>query len=102
MPSDSRQFFIYAFIKFLNCRLTISRAAIKVSGQPIQIKPPKDYEVRTVTVSEHCIELVKMLRLQRAQERHLLGVRWAGDEWLFTQWNGEIMNPQTPTKHCRH
>jgi integrase len=19
-------------------------------------------------------------------------------EWLFTQWNGEIMNPQTPTK----
>ena len=81
-----------------NCRLTISRAAIKVSGQPIQIKPPKDYEVRTVTVSEHCIELVKMLKAQRAQERHLLGSKWAGDEWLFTQWNGEIMNPQTPTK----
>lgn len=83
---------------FDNCRLTISRAAIKVSGQPIQIKPPKDYEVRTVTVSEHCIELVKMLKAQRAQEQHLLGSKWAGDEWLFTQWNGEIMNPQTPTK----
>ena len=81
-----------------NCRLTISRAAIKVSGQPIQIKPPKDYEVSTVTVSEHCIELVKMLKAQRAQERHLLGSKWAGDEWLFTQWNGEIMNPQTPTE----
>ena len=86
---------------FDNCRLTISRAAIKISGQPIQIKPPKDYEVRTVTVSEHCIELVKMLKAQRAQERHLLGDKWHGDEWLFTQWNGEIMNPHTTTKQFR-
>ncbi len=80
------------------CKLTISRAAIKISGQPIQIKPPKDYEVRTVTVNEHCIELVKMLKAQRERERRMLGSKWAGDEWLFTQWNGEIMNPQTPTK----
>ena len=79
-------------------RLTISRAAIKVSGQPIQIKPPKDYEVRTVTVNEHCIELVKMLQAHYEREKQRLGSKWAGDEWLFTQWNGEIMNPQTPTK----
>ena len=83
---------------YAGCRLTISRAAIKVSGQPIQIKPPKDYEVRTVTVNEHCIELVKMLQAEHEQERQRLGSKWAGDEWLFTQWNGEIMNPQTPTK----
>ncbi len=81
-----------------SCRLTISRAAIKVSGQPIQIKPPKDYEVRSVTVNEHCIELVKMLRAEQERERQRLGSKWSGDEWLFTQWNGEIMNPQTPTK----
>ncbi|SDB53882.1 Site-specific recombinase XerD [Ruminococcaceae bacterium FB2012] len=79
-------------------RLTISRAAIKVSGQPIQIKPPKDYEVRTVTVNEHCIELVKMLQAHYEREKQRLGSKWAGDEWLFTQWNGEIMNPQIPTK----
>ena len=83
---------------FDNCRLTISRAAIKVSGQPIQIKPPKDYEVRTVTVNEHCIELVKMLQAEHERERQRLGSKWAGDEWLFTQWNGEIMNVQTPTR----
>ena len=83
---------------YAGCRLTISRAAIKVSGQPIQIKPPKDYEVRTVTVNEHCIELVKMLQAEHERERQRLGSKWAGDEWLFTQWNGEIMNPQTPTK----
>ena len=44
------------------CQLTISRAAIKLKDQPISIKPPKDYEVRTVTVNRHCIQLVKMLQ----------------------------------------
>ena len=63
---------------YANCRLTISRAAIKITGQPIQIKPPKDYEIRTVTVSEHCIDLVKMLKAQRAQERHFARLEMAG------------------------
>ena len=80
------------------CEVTISRAVIKVDGSAYQIKPPKDYEVRTVTVNEHCIELVKQLQAEQERERKRLGSKWAGDEWLFTKWNGEIMNVQTPTR----
>ena len=80
------------------CEVTISRAVIKVDGSNYQIKPPKDYEVRTVTVNEHCIELVKQLQAEQERERERLGSKWAGDEWLFTKWNGEIMNVQTPTR----
>ena len=80
------------------CEVTISRAVIKVDGSGYQIKPPKDYEVRTVTVNEHCIELVKQLQAEQERERERLGSKWAGDEWLFTKWNGEIMNVQTPTR----
>ena len=80
------------------CEVTISRAVIKVDGSDYQIKPPKDYEVRTVTVNEHCIELVKQLQAEQERERERLGSKWAGDEWLFTKWNGEIMNVQTPTR----
>ena len=80
------------------CEVTISRAVIKVDGSDYQIKPPKDYEVRTVTVNEHCIELVKQLQAEQEKERERLGSKWAGDEWLFTKWNGEIMNVQTPTR----
>ena len=90
-------------LKFSNfdydkCEVTISRAVIKVDGSGYQIKPPKDYEVRTVTVNEHCIELVKQLQAEQERERERLGSKWAGEEWLFTKWNGEIMNVQTPTR----
>ena len=86
---------------FDRCQLTISRAAVKLKDQPITIKPPKDYEVRTVTVNRHCIQLVKMLQEHYKNEKKRLGNKWVGDEWVFTQWNGEIMNPHTPTKQFR-
>ena len=86
---------------YQNCRLTISRAVIKVDGEKTAFKAPKDNEVRTVTVNEHCIELVKMLREHYEKEKLRLSDKWVGDEWLFTKWNGEIMNLQTPTKQFR-
>lgn len=79
-------------------KLTIERSAYKLPGEPIKTKPPKDYEVRTITVNPHCIELVLLLRAEKAHQAQELGTAWIGGEWLFTQWNGEIMNPQTPTK----
>ena len=83
---------------YVKGQVTISRAVIKVDGSDYQIKPPKDYEVRTVTINEHCIELVKQLQVEQERERQRLGNKWVGDEWLFTKWNGEIMNVQTPTR----
>ncbi|MBR4100464.1 MAG: site-specific integrase [Oscillospiraceae bacterium] len=79
-------------------KVTIERSAYKISGQPIAVKPPKDYEVRTVSINRHCIQLVMMLREEKQRQAELLGSQWIGEEWLFTQWNGEILNPQTPTK----
>ena len=32
------------------------------------------------------------------REKQRLGSKWVGDEWLFTKWNSEIMNVQTPTR----
>ncbi len=81
-----------------NGKVTIERSAYKIAGQPIAVKPPKDYEVRTVSINRHCIQLVMMLREEKQHQAELLGSQWIGDEWVFTQWNGEILNPQTPTK----
>lgn len=83
---------------FINQRCTIERSAYKVTGQPIGIKPPKDGEVRSVTVNRHCITLVQLLQEEKRQTAQTLGTAWVGNDWLFTQWNGEIMNPQTPSK----
>lgn len=79
-------------------KVTIERSAYKIKGEPVQIKPPKDYEVRTIAINRHCIELVKLLKEEKRKEQARLGDQWQGEEWLFTKWNGEIMNPMTPTK----
>ncbi len=81
-----------------NGKVTIERSAYKIAGQPIAVKPPKDYEVRTVSINRHCIQLVMMLREEKKRQAEQLGSQWIGNDWVFTQWNGEILNPQTPTK----
>ena len=58
------------------CQLTISRAAVKLKDQPILIKPPKDYEIRTVTVNRHCIQLVQMLEAHYESEKQRLENKW--------------------------
>ena len=88
----------FSDVDFTNKRITIERAAVKLKGQPIATKPPKDYEIRTISINDYCIELIQMLKGDKIKQAAKLGDQWQGDEWLFTQWNGTIMNPQTPTK----
>jgi len=85
-------------IDYIHNKITIERSAYKLPKQPIMTKPPKDYEIRTVSVNSYCIELIKLLQADKEKQAQELGTAWKNEEWLFTQWNGEIMNPQTPTK----
>ena len=88
----------FSDVDFSQAKITIERAAVKLKGQKTIIKPPKDYEVRTVTVNESCLDLIRQLKAQKAEEAKRLGTKWNFENWMFTTWNGEIMNPQTPTK----
>ncbi|MDE7099015.1 MAG: site-specific integrase [Ruminococcus sp.] len=88
----------FSDIDYRTNKIIIERSAYKCKGQPTSIKPPKDYEVRTITVNDYCIELIKLLKAEKCRQALELGTVWHDENWLFTQWNGEIMNPQTPTK----
>ena len=88
----------FSDINYENCKLTIERAAYKCKGEPIKTKPPKDYEARTVTLCPECIDMIKLLYKDKQERAERLGDKWHDEDWLFTQWNGLIMNPQTPTK----
>jgi len=79
-------------------KVTIERAAVKLKGKPTQLKPPKDYEIRTISINPFCIELVKLLKAEKERDAERLGSKWQEGDWIFTQWNGEIMNPHSPTK----
>ena len=83
---------------FENKKITIERSAIKLKGQDTRTKPPKDYETRTVSVNDSCLELLRLLRSEKYETAQRLGDKWKGGNWIFTTWDGSIMNPQTPTK----
>jgi integrase len=38
------------------------------------------------------------LQNEKEREKARLGTAWKGDDWLFTQLDGSVMHPQTPTK----
>ena len=80
------------------CKVTFERSAYKVKSKPIGLKPPKDNDVRTVTIYPEVIELVKLLHEERQREAQELGTAWQGGDWLFTKWDGSIMHPQTPSQ----
>ncbi len=88
----------FSDIDFEQHKLTIERSAYKIVGQPLAVKPPKDYEIRTIALNNTCCELLKMLQKEKETERQLLGNAWIDEDWVFTQWNGAMMNPMTPTK----
>ncbi len=80
------------------CRVTFQRAAYKVKGTPVGLKPPKDNDVRTVTIYPEVIELVELLHEEKRKRAEELGTEWHEGDWLFTRWNGMIMHTQTPSK----
>ncbi len=79
-------------------KISIERAAYKVKGQPIDTKPPKDFEARSVSVPAECIKLLDELQAEKAKEAEKLGDLWKERDWIFTQWDGEILHPDTVTQ----
>lgn len=90
----------FSDIDFKNQKITIQRAAYKEKGKPAAVKAPKDNETRTIDINDNCIALLKAMKAAKIESAQRLGTKWAGngEDWVFTQWNGEMMNPQTPTK----
>lgn len=87
----------FSDVNFETRKVTIQRSAYKETGKPTATKPTKDSEARTVSLGASCIKLLKLLQQQHLVEKDRLGSKWEGDEWVFTQWNGQIMNPNTPS-----
>lgn len=79
--------------------LTVSRSAYKPKGGPVTTKAPKTKgSQRTVALPGYLLELLQQHKRQQALTRLKLGDKWAGADWLFTQWDGRLMNPMTPTR----
>jgi integrase len=58
--------------------------------------PKTEASRRTLNFSPEVIELVRKLKAEQKAERERLGSKWVDNDRLFTKWNGQPMNYQTP------
>ncbi|WP_280515602.1 site-specific integrase [Cuneatibacter sp. NSJ-177] len=69
-----------------------------VTKQGVIIKEPKTATSnRTVSIPDSVVKLLRQHRKEQIQYRLSLGDKWEGDgNYLFTQWNGKMMCPDSP------
>ena len=84
-----------------NHKVLFQRSAYKLRGKPTATKPPKDYDVRIVSVTPEISALIQLLKEEKQQKAEELGTAWHDEDWMFTQWDGTVMHNQTPSKQFR-
>ncbi|MBQ7661216.1 MAG: site-specific integrase [Clostridia bacterium] len=86
-------------IDLIRKTLAIKQSSYKLKGEETRNKAPKTRgSVRTVALPEYLIAMLRDYRAWQLKEQMRLGDCWRGEGYLFTQWNGKQMNPQTPTR----
>ena len=89
----------WADIDFENRRISVKRSIYKLSDGKAREKDPKTKSsIRTISIPERLCKTLTEYRLQ--QNRHIayLGDAWKNLDYVFTEEDGHVMNPQTPTK----
>lgn len=78
----------------------IRQSNYKLKGEAIKSKQPKTRSsVRDVAIPAYLVELLRDFRAEQISEQLRLGDAWHEHGYLFCQWNGEPMNPNTPTDY---
>ena len=88
-------------IDFANSSISINKSITIIDGEPVA-KPPKTKNTnRTITLPSIVMQLIKQYKIEQYEYRLSLGDQWIGDNHLFIQWNGKLMNKSTPN-HTFH
>ncbi len=82
--------------------LSVNKSLQCIKGKGIFVKKPKNTSsVRSLTISDSTVSLLKQYLHWQRKEKLVLGSQWHGENWLFTQWNGQPMYPTTPSQWFR-
>lgn len=77
-------------------KVKISHSVYKLAGNKEELKDPKNKSsIRTLSVPEYCCRLLTAYHAEQTAERIKLGTLWEDSDFIFTQWNGRVMNPDT-------
>lgn len=93
----------WADIDLINHKLTVRRSIYKPKGEKATEKAPKTRNsYRTLTIPQHLCETLKEYKLWQDRHKIFLGDEWEDLDYVFTEENGLVMHPHTPTKQFNH
>lgn len=93
----------WADIDLENNRLHVKRSIYKIHGQKAQEKEPKSKNgIRSMIIPDRLCETLKEYKAHQERYKAYLGAEWKDLDYVFTEANGYVMNPHTPTKQFRN
>ena len=83
-------------IDFSDDRISISKAVTIVEGKAIIKAPKTKTSFRKISIPHTLILKLKKLQVSQSEYRLSVGAYWKGENWVFTQDDGTMMNYSTP------
>lgn len=79
--------------------ISISRSAYKISDQEVKTKLPKSKNgIRKFSIPSRLCETLKEYKEHCDRCKAMWGGQWNPEGYLFTQYDGTIMHPDSPTR----
>ena len=86
-------------IDFENRTIHIRRSVVKIAGEKPEVKLPKTISsIRQISIPQALCDIFLDLKNEQDRKKAALGKRWHDEGFLFTEWDGHVMHPHTPTK----
>ena len=83
-------------IDFESDQIHVTKSVSVVNGQPICKAPKTKNSIRSVTIPSFLTARLRALKVAQTRYRLSVGDYWQGDNWVFTQESGKMMNYSTP------
>ena len=83
-------------LDFSNNSVNISKSTTIVNGKPLTKAPKTATSVRRISVPASVMTVAKEYRKEQLEYKLAIGTQWQGDNYIFIQWNGKQMHPDTP------
>ena len=90
-------------IDFEKKRLSVKRSIYKPKDGKAQEKTPKSKcSIRTIAIPDRLCETLQTYKVHQDRHASFLGSAWRNLNYVFTEQDGYVMNPHTPTKQFDH
>lgn len=87
----------WADIDFLEKTVVITKSTAIVKGKAVTKAPKNKTSVRSISIPDHIADMLIQYRKEYNHYKASIGDKWAGNDYIFIQWDGSQLYPSTPS-----